>query len=299
MGAYGFPNTPFGTYRLRQLLPDGAWRQTRPPNGAGIDATLSSAVPQVSGANFGAYSAGLANDATMPIVESMAFDPGGPAQRLRVRFGEDVRRSLAPEDVRLESMSPAAAPAVVAPSPLALSYDAATHTATFTFGGMPPLANGNYRATLPAGSVRDAAGNPLPAPHVIDFFVLAGDINRDRTVNGTDFAILAGSFGRGGRTFEQGDLNGDAFVNGSDFAILAGNFGRTVPAPAAAVVPAAANAAATSAPQPPNIARRSRPALAPPRPRRTIASATPPGAAPRPRRRGPAMAGTADRDLRT
>jgi hypothetical protein len=27
---------------------------------------------------------------------------------------------------------------------------------------------------------------------MLDFYVLAGDINRDRAVNGTDFAILAG-----------------------------------------------------------------------------------------------------------
>jgi hypothetical protein len=65
---------------------------------------------------------------------------------------------------------------------------------------------------------------------ILDFFVLAGDINRDRSVNGTDFALLAASFGRTGTTFEQGDLNGDGSVNGSDFAILAGNFGRSLPA---------------------------------------------------------------------
>jgi hypothetical protein len=37
-------------------------------------------------------------------------------------------------------------------------------------------------------------------------------------------------------TFAQGDLNGDGAVNGSDFAILAGNFGRAVPAPEAPAV---------------------------------------------------------------
>jgi hypothetical protein len=68
---------------------------------------------------------------------------------------------------------------------------------------------------------------------VLDFFSLAGDINRDRAVSGTDFAILAGNFGKSGMTYAEGDLNGDGFVNGSDFAILAGNFGRTVAAPSA------------------------------------------------------------------
>src|SRR5215218_1604999 len=75
----------------------------------------------------------------------------------------------------------------------------------------------------------------MPAPFVFDFFSLAGDLNRDRSVNGTDFAILAANFGKPGRTYPTGDLNGDGSANGSDFAILAGNFGKTVPAPAAVV----------------------------------------------------------------
>jgi hypothetical protein len=79
----------------------------------------------------------------------------------------------------------------------------------------------------------------VAADHVLNFFALAGDLNRDRAVNGTDFAILAGNFGRTGMTFAQGDLNGDGSVNGSDFAILAGNFGRSVPAPVAVVAVAA------------------------------------------------------------
>jgi uncharacterized delta-60 repeat protein len=57
---------------------------------------------------------------------------------------------------------------------------------------------------------------------------LPGDINGDNAVNGSDFAILAGNFGKSGMSAAQGDLNGDGAVNGSDFAILAGNFGKTV-----------------------------------------------------------------------
>src|SRR5687767_9710038 len=57
---------------------------------------------------------------------------------------------------------------------------------------------------------------------------LPGDINGDNAVNGTDFAILAGNFGKSGMSAAQGDLNGDGSVNGSDFAILAGNFGKTI-----------------------------------------------------------------------
>jgi hypothetical protein len=113
-------------------------------------------------------------------------------------------------------------------------------TATLTFPG-GTLPNGNYRLVLNHTGVKDLRGNELDGngdgaggdDFTFHFFVLTGDINRDRAVNGTDFAILAGNFGKSGQTYATGDLNGDGFVNGSDFALLAGNFGRSVPAPAA------------------------------------------------------------------
>jgi hypothetical protein len=45
-----------------------------------------------------------------------------------------------------------------------------------------------------------------------------------------DFALLAGSFGKTGQTWETGDFNRDGSVNGTDFALLAQNFGRSQPA---------------------------------------------------------------------
>jgi hypothetical protein len=57
---------------------------------------------------------------------------------------------------------------------------------------------------------------------------LPGDVNTDGAVNGTDFAILAGNFGKTGQMWRTGDFNLDGSVNGSDFALLAGNFGKTV-----------------------------------------------------------------------
>ena len=119
------------------------------------------------------------------------------------------------------------------PSVTAVAAEAVAATATFTFAAGFAFPNGNYRATLTGAGVTDVAGNALRENHVFDFFALTGDVNRDRSVNGTDFAILAGNFGKSGMAYAQGDLNGDGFVNGSDFALLAGNFGRTVPAPAA------------------------------------------------------------------
>jgi hypothetical protein len=59
--------------------------------------------------------------------------------------------------------------------------------------------------------------------------ILQGDVNLDGAVNGSDFAILAGNFGKTGMSHAQGDLNGDGSVNGSDFALLAGSFGKSIP----------------------------------------------------------------------
>jgi hypothetical protein len=129
-----------------------------------------------------------------------------------------------------------------------VAYDPGLSTATFTFSAA--LANANYRAVLAGAGVSDAAGNVMAANHSIDFFALAGDVNRDRAVNGTDFAILAGNFGKSlGMTYATGDLNGDGSVNGSDFATLAGNFGRTVPAPVVTVAgPVMASSVAPTVP---------------------------------------------------
>jgi autotransporter-associated beta strand protein len=59
-------------------------------------------------------------------------------------------------------------------------------------------------------------------------YTLYGDINLDGFVNGTDFGILAGNFGKnvtGG--WEQGDFTFGGKVNASDFGLLASNFGKT------------------------------------------------------------------------
>jgi hypothetical protein len=75
------------------------------------------------------------------------------------------------------------------------------------------------------------AGNVMSVNAVLNFFVLRGDVNRSRTVDGTDFAILAGNFGKAGQTYATGDLSGNGTIDGTDFAILAGNFGKSLPQP--------------------------------------------------------------------
>jgi hypothetical protein len=69
-----------------------------------------------------------------------------------------------------------------------------------------------------------------------------GDANRDGSVTGADFNILAFNFGdtppAGGFGWDQGDFNDDGTVTGADFNALAFRFGDpSPPAPALAGVP--------------------------------------------------------------
>ncbi len=80
------------------------------------------------------------------------------------------------------------------PIATAMSWDAQTWTATFTLAGGSGLVvptDGNYRATLAEEDVTNAAGEGIAADAVVDFFVLAGDANRDRWVDISDLSILA------------------------------------------------------------------------------------------------------------
>ncbi len=109
------------------------------------------------------------------------------------------------------------------------SFDLATCSATWAFAS--PLTDGNYRATLPAASVSDAAGNPLASDFTFDFFAFAGDANHDRTVDISDLGILATNWQGSGKTFAQGDFNYDGIVDISDLGILATSWQKTLPAP--------------------------------------------------------------------
>jgi glucose/arabinose dehydrogenase len=173
-------------------------------------------------------------DNVAPTVTASAFDFDGVTlpdrpHRLRYAFSENVAASLAPNDLQLVNLTTGQA---VSTSGIALSYDAPTNTATFTFPGFANaiLSDGNYRATLRAAGVTDAAQNPLPEDHVSEFFFLRGDANRDGGVDADDFKILVANFGQSPRTFSQGDFNYDGIVNLLDFNLLASRFGAVLTA---------------------------------------------------------------------
>jgi subtilisin family serine protease len=146
------------------------------------------------------------------------------------RFSEDVFASLGLEDlsvINLATNQPVTG--------LSYRYELQTNTATFTFAGVP--ADGNYRATLLSNGIRDSSnaaldgdGNGSPGGDFhLDFFLLRGDANRDRTVNFADLVVVAQNYGSSsGATWAQGDFDGDGAVNFNDLVTLAQMYNKTL-----------------------------------------------------------------------
>jgi hypothetical protein len=171
-------------------------------------------------------------DTTAPTVVAAEFI--FDAFPVTIEFSENVEASLEEEDAQLQNLT---MESQVQTNEFGLDFDEATNVARITFDGNFPfhaLPDGNYRLTLPAGSVEDAAGNELEETFAFDFFFLNGDANRDRAANLADFNRLAANFGREPRRFTQGDFNYDGKVRLDDFNILAGRFGTVLAQPAAA-----------------------------------------------------------------
>jgi hypothetical protein len=185
------------------------------------------------GSGYGVYAQRYGTDVTGPEVLTTTFVWQNAPQRLVYRFSTDVSASLSNADLILHNLT--TMQDVPVDNITLLNYDTATNTATFTFPGYlyGALPNGNYRATIPAGSISDPGGMPLAFDHVFQFFFLMGDVDHNRIVNLFDFNILAINFGQSGRDFTQGNFDYDptGTVNLQDFNQLAINFGRTLPAP--------------------------------------------------------------------
>jgi hypothetical protein len=168
---------------------------------------------------------------------------------LELRFSENVGPTVQAADLQVQNLS---AGGTFAPG--SVSYVAASNAATFSFsgvsGGIAPgaLPEGNFRSTVSANLISDLAGNGFAAT-TFDFFFTNADANHDRSVDLTDFTLLAANFNQTGRTFAQGNFNYDSMVDLTDFTILASSFNKSL-APAAAASASFASAAlvAPSAP---------------------------------------------------
>lgn len=168
-------------------------------------------------------------DLTAPTVESATF-AYEIAHRFTVQFSEPLKASSVSEvDLVIHPTSYVGNDIV----PYTYTYNSTLKLATFYL--LNPLPDGNYTATMPAGSVKDAADNPLAAAYSFDFFALAGDANHDRWVDISDLAILSTNWQQSGLTFSQGDFNYDGGVDANDLAILATHWQMKLEAPVAAL----------------------------------------------------------------
>ena len=176
-----------------------------------------------------------------PRVIDAAFDDSRAPHELRVRFSEDVSRSLDHTDIVLiNALSRQSFPT----ERLTINWDADTNTAHFVFvraeGGV--LDEGAWHATLlgegifgDSGYALDGDGDELPGgDHHLQFNYNAADINHDGAVNLLDFNVLSANFGRSGATRGDGDLNYDGRVDLSDFRMLAERFVSDTDSPTSA-----------------------------------------------------------------
>ena len=163
-----------------------------------------------------------------PRVTASAFE-FEEARRVTFDFDLDVSVSLDAGDLLLTDAATGAAF-----SATAVTWDAASNHATFD---LPALPDGDYAASIPAGSV-DNGGVPNDAGPTLGFFVLAGDANRDRSVDVLDFQIWRDHFGQSPALFSEGDFNYDGTVDVLDFQLWRDAFGRSLPDAGSAILPA-------------------------------------------------------------
>jgi uncharacterized delta-60 repeat protein len=109
------------------------------------------------------------------------------------------------------------------------SYEPAQNKAIFTRSGSGLLADGNYLAVVK--DYVDMAGNVPGSESSWPFFVLSGDLNRDRTVSIADFLTVSANFNKTNASYADGDLNYDGTVSIADFLQVAGNFNQVLEAP--------------------------------------------------------------------
>jgi hypothetical protein len=203
---------------------DSTFTLTDGPHAITATQTISGGPPSVDSPSLS-----ITIDTEGPTVESseFAFQTG---QALSFVFSESVIASVTVDELVLQNITSST---TVPAGAMAVSFGGGGTTATFTFPGFAGsiLPDGNYRAMFAAAATTDVAGNALGADHLFDFFVLAGDANRDRIVDITDLGILASNWQQSPRTFADADFNYDGTVDITDLGILATNWQSTLPAP--------------------------------------------------------------------
>lgn len=215
---------PFGA--VAQLFTyDDAWYPSTDGDGASLEAIRPGMLDLNLAASWRASLNGTPGTADLvaPQVISSAYPYDIARNRVIVTFNDSVEASLDISDLVVVNSANSAVAV-----PVAVDYDPATHIAVFTFAP-DAFPDGNYQATLIGEGVTDAAGNVM-SNHTLDFFVLTGDVNRDRSVGFEDLLVLAQNYGLTGRTFSQGniDYSSDGEVSFEDLLLLAQRYGTSM-----------------------------------------------------------------------
>jgi hypothetical protein len=202
------------------IAPDGTLSYTLAPGATG-SATVSVQLHDNGGTINGGSDTSAATTFSISVLPvslniTSAFDYLSSGA-LTINFSKDVG-SVPPAALQVIDLA-SGLPVALQPA----SYDPILHRATVGFDPAT-LPDGNYRLTIPVG----AFPNMLAASQ-LDFFVMAGDANRDHAVNSLDFDAVALNFNAAGMNFGQGDFNYDGKVNALDFNVLASRFGSTLP----------------------------------------------------------------------
>jgi hypothetical protein len=191
--------------------------------GEGSNSTQASATP-------------IASDTIPPTVLAASFDWTVSPNQLIVQFSENVATSLSAADVAVQNLSTPGSVPVNGPT-----YNPATNTATFTFTPAV-LPNANFRATLLAAGITDAANNHLDGDgngvggddYLYNFFYLAGDANHDRNVDIVDLGTVGTNWQQSPRTWSQGDFDYSGMVDIVDLGIVGTNWQTYLAPPASA-----------------------------------------------------------------
>ncbi|MDW8262118.1 MAG: glycosyl hydrolase family 18 protein [Phycisphaerales bacterium] len=188
--------------------------------------TVTAVASTINGTSLPSTATTVTIDTVAPTVLSLEFEYL-TRQAVRFDFSETVHPTFTIDDLTVSHV------ATSLPVPAGqMSLQRSGNVYHLGFNGVPGgiLPDGNYRLSIQTGSVTDVAGNALSGTPALDFFVLAGDANRDRSVNISDFSILAARFNLPG-TFSQGDFNYNGTTELGDFSILAARFNTSLPAP--------------------------------------------------------------------
>ena len=147
-------------------------------------------------------------------------------QAVTFQFDQDVSAFLSRKDYQVVNLTTGQ---TLTQSAGTLTFNTTSNQATLDLTNQLP--DGNYRLTVNASDIANSAGVPASgSPIVLDFFVLAGDANHDRSVNFQDLVVLAQNYNLAGKTSAQGNVNYSAGgeVDFQDLVILAQQYNKSL-----------------------------------------------------------------------